>query len=629
MCGICGRINRENGDGAILRTQTEQMMRLMEHRGPDHGGMWGDALAAIGYRRLSVIDLATGNQPVRSEDGTKILVFNGEIYNFLELKEQFGSEVRFHTNSDTEVVMRLYEKFGPACLNHFRGMFAFAIWDSDQQTLFFARDRTGKKPFFYSVQNGNLIFASELRSLLVHDDFHFETNPDSIYHYLSLQYIPSPDTIFKNVSKLPPAHFGVFKKGNLQIERYWKLDYVPAPWKESEALERFHELLQQAVSLRLISDVPLGAFLSGGIDSTTIVSMMAAVAGQRVRTFNISFREQEFDEGPFAKEVAQRFGTEHQELTVTPDHAAVIPKLAWHYSEPYADPSAIPTYYLSCMTRGFVTVALSGDGGDELFGGYPRYLFTEPADGKASAESRFIQAVQKIPMNLRIAWRIRKWMEEKFLNLTEIYFQKISAFNELEKRSLLTPSFAERTRSISTIDWLSKRMQPFDRLNFPQNLMAFDTETYLPDDLLVKTDIASMACSLEVRCPLLDQEMLEFAARLPLSLKIRNGVTKYLLKRYLNGKIPEHLITRPKTGFGVPLKSWFRHELRSMTEDLLLSRASVQRGYFRKNRIEKIISRHGSGLFDHSYQLYTLVMLELWHTLFVDARKESLNRLTL
>jgi asparagine synthase (glutamine-hydrolysing) len=528
MCGICGRINRENGDATRLHEQTEQMMRLMEHRGPDHGGMWGDALAAVGYRRLSVIDLATGNQPVLSEDGRKFLVFNGEIYNFLELKQRFGSELRFQTNSDTEVVMRLYEKFGTACLSHLRGMFAFAIWDSGQQALFFARDRTGKKPLFYSVQNGNLVFASELRSLLVHDDFHFEINSESIYHYLSLQYIPSPNTIFKNVFKLPPAHFGIFKKEKLQIERYWKLDYGTQRWKESDALERFHELLRQAVSLRLISDVPLGAFLSGGIDSTTVVSMMAALAGQRVRTFSISFREQEFDEGPFAKEVAQRFGTEHQELTVTPDQASIIPKLAWHYSEPYADPSAIPTYYLSCLTREFVTVALSGDGGDELFGGYPRYLFTEPADGKTSEDSRFIRIVQKIPMNLRIAWRIRKWIEEKFLNLKEIYFQKISAFNESEKRSLLTSSFAESTRGMSTVAWLSDRMQPFDRLDFPQNLMAFDTETYLPDDLLVKTDIASMACSLEVRCPLLDQELVEFAARLPLSLKINNGITKYL-----------------------------------------------------------------------------------------------------
>ena len=629
MCGVCGRINRENGAAAVLRARTEQMMRLMEHRGPDHGGMWGDSKAALGYRRLSVIDLSAGNQPVLSEDGRKILVFNGEIYNFLELKKRFAAELRFHTGSDTEVVMRLYEKFGIDCLNHFRGMFAFAIWDQDQQTLFFARDRVGKKPLFYSIQNGNFIFASELRALLIHEDFHFDINPDAIYHFLSLQYIPSPHTIFKNVFKLPPAHHGVLINGNLQIKKYWKLDYAPKSWNETEALERFHELLEQAVSLRLISDVPLGAFLSGGIDSTTVVSMMTAIAGNRVRTFNISFQEEEFNEAPFATEVAKRFGTEHQELKVTADQAAVIPKLAWHYSEPYADSSAIPTYYLSCMTREFVTVALSGDGGDELFGGYPRYLFTERADGKASAESHLIRAVQKIPMNLRIAWRVRRWMEERFLNVTEIYFQKICSFNEGEKRSLLTPSFSEMTRDVSTIEWLGKRMQPFDPLNFPQNLMAFDTDSYLPDDLLVKTDIASMACSLEVRSPLLDQEMMEFAAGLPVSLKIRNGATKHLLKTYLHGKIPAHLINRPKMGFGIPLKSWFRNELRSMTEDLLLSRVSIQRGYFRKNAVEKLISRHCSGLFDHSYQLYTLLMLELWHTLFVDARSESLNRVNL
>ena len=624
MCGICGRINREPGDAGLLRMQVEHMMRLIEHRGPDHGDLWVQPDAAIGYRRLSVIDLAEGNQPVKSEDGRKILVFNGEIYNFLELKKQFGSELRFVTNSDTEVVLRLYEKFHHDCLRYLRGMFAFAIWDTDRQELFFARDRVGKKPLFYSTQNGNFIFASELRSLLVHPDFEFQIHPEAIYHYLSLQYIPSPDTIFRNVFKLPPAHFGVLKNGNVRIHRYWQIDYSPQQWTEGEALARFEQMLHDAVSLRLIADVPLGALLSGGLDSSTIVSMMSSTARERAKTFSISFQEQEFDEAAYARTVANTFGTEHHEYTVTPDQTSIIPKLVWHYSEPYADSSAIPFYYLSCMTRQSVTVALSGDGGDELFGGYHRYQFHDPGNGASRGHSFLAGVAQKIPMNLRGFWRIRRWMDEKFLNLPSIYFQKICFFNETEKQHLLSASFRESTRHLNTLDWLGEKLEPFRKLRFPQSLMALDTDTYLPDDLLVKADVASMACSLEVRSPFLDQEMMQFAASLPVDLKIRNGITKYLLRAYLRDKLPQQLIDRPKMGFGVPLKNWFRNDLRSMTEDLLLSRKAAERGYFRKGAVEKLIRKHCSGLFDHSYQLYSLLILEWWHILFVDQKSDLL-----
>ena len=626
MCGICGRINREKEEPGRLRNSVEQMMRLIEHRGPDHGALWNDSRAALGYRRLSIIDLSpSGNQPVLSEDGRKVLVFNGEIYNFLEIKKQFASEIRFTSNSDTEVVLRLYEKFGVDCLRYLRGMFAFAIWDSEKEQLFFVRDRVGKKPLFYSLQNQKFIFASELRALLIHEDFRFEIDPESIYHYLSLQYIPSPSTIFKNVFKLPPAHFGLLKNGEVRLERYWQLNYEPQEWTEQNALQLFEQLFREAVSLRLISDVPLGAFLSGGIDSTAVVSMMAAVAGDRVKTFNISFEEEEFNEAPFARAASEKFGTQHQELTVKTDHTEIIPKLVWHYSEPFADSSAIPLYYLSLMTRQFVTVALSGDGGDELFGGYPRYVLPQTsAMSKDSVSSMISNAISKIPMNMRVIWRLRKFLEEKFLNLPRIYFQKICYFNEQEKQNLLTPSFQERTRELSTLDWLTRQMRQFQGVPFPQNLMALDTETYLPDDLLVKADIASMACSLEVRSPFLDQQLMEFAASLPASLKIQKGITKYLLKSYLRSKMPNDFIDRPKTGFGVPLRMWFRKELRSMTEDILLSRAAIDRGYFKRTTVEKIIQRHCSGLFDHTYQLYALLVLELWHEIFVDRRASSL-----
>jgi asparagine synthase (glutamine-hydrolysing) len=626
MCGICGRINFEGGDPHKLRNQIERMMRLLEHRGPDHGGSWSSGTSALGYRRLRIIDLSpTGNQPVFSENGHKILVFNGEIYNFLELKRQFASELRFFSNSDTEVVMRLYEKFGEECLKYLRGMFAFAIWDVDRQQLFLARDRAGKKPVFYSLQKGNFIFSSELRTLLLHDDFQFTINPDSIYHYLSLQYIPSPDTIFKEVLKLPPAHYAIYKNGEVTTHQYWHLDHSAQNWTENSALERFEQLLKEAVSLRLISDVPLGAFLSGGIDSSTIVSAMSSVAADRVKTFNISFEEKEFDEAPFARTVAEKFQTDHHQLTVEPDHTEIIPRLVWHYSEPYADSSAIPFYYLCRMARNFVTVALTGDGGDELFGGYPRYLFAEPRFSTSIAAPLLRFVARQIPINLRYVWRFRKWMEENFLDVPAIYFQKICYFNEADKRDLFSPTFNQQTKHLSSLEWFAQKMDRFDQVPLPENLMATDIENYLPDDLLVKADVASMACSVEVRSPFLDQEMMEFAASLPVSLKIRNQLTKYLLRTYLQGKIPEEMIHRPKQGFGVPLKFWFRHELRQMTHDILLSKAATERGYFKRSAVEKLIHRHSSGLFDNTYKLYALLILEIWHVLFMDQRISSLS----
>jgi asparagine synthase (glutamine-hydrolysing) len=627
MCGICGRVSVDPENPGHLASFTKEMMRLLEHRGPDDSGLWSDRHAGLGHQRLSIIDLSpSGHQPMVSEDGNLVLLFNGEIYNFRELKKKF-SEVNFRFDNDTEVILKLYEKFGHDCLRYLRGMFAFAIWDASARKLFFARDRLGKKPLFYSRQNGKFVFASELRALLVNQDLAFEIDEESIFHYLTLQYVPSPRTIFKNVFKLPPAHFGVFQNGKLNVERYWQVSYRPQKWSEPDALQRLDELLKQSVGLRMISDVPLGAFLSGGVDSSTIVALMAQASERAVKSFTIRFEEEDFNEADFARDVAERFGTDHQELTVKPDYIDAMSKLVCHFSEPYADSSAIPFYYLSRMTSRHVKVALSGDGGDELFGGYNRYIFSAP--NPRFSLPRFVTSLSShIPVNIRYAWRIRRFVDERTLTLPELYLQKICYFNEQEKKELLSREFVERIQWPDTVHWFENFFRRFADVPFPQNLMAVDTETYLPDDLLVKADIASMACSLEARAPFLDHEVVEFAASLPLDLKIRPGVSKYILKRYMADKLPAALLHRPKMGFGVPIKIWFRKDLREYLNDHLLSESFNNRGYFKPEAVRKMLDRHYSGVFDYSYKLYALLMLELWHRQFLDSRITTAKRET-
>jgi asparagine synthase (glutamine-hydrolysing) len=614
MCGICGEVSFQHANQADARSNVEWMMERIQHRGPDDAGIWSDSHATLGHRRLSIIDLSpSGRQPMVSKDGTRVIVYNGEIYNYKSLHQRFRNEIDFRYTNDTEVILQLYEKFGGQCLQYLRGMFAFAIWDTAAAQLFFARDRLGKKPFFYYLENDRFVFASEMHALLGKDRKKREIDENSLSHYLSLQYVPSPQTIYKGISKLPPGHCGIFKDGNLQIQKYWDVKHAEAKWTEQDALARFTELFRESVQYRLIADVPLGAFLSGGIDSSAVVAMMREASSEPVRTFTVRFEEKQYDESPFAATVAERFGTQHHNLTVTPDLVQVLPELMRHYSEPYGDSSAIPFYYLSRITREHVKVALSGDGGDELFGGYPRYFFNEP---HKLFPARIRDAVQHLPVNARYIWRIRRYLEEKGFDLPSIYLQKIGVFNEQEKHSLFVPEFTANGHYASTLQWFESVFRKFDDVPFPEKLMAADMVTYLPDDLLVKADIASMACSLEVRAPFLDHELVEFAATLPSSLKFRNGTGKYLLKQYLRSKLPRSIVDRKKTGFGLPLREWFRGKLRSYVEDILLSRSALAHQYFRKGSVEKLIQAHASGWYDNSYKIYSLLALELWHREF-------------
>ena len=620
MCGICGVV-RASGLQPNHGELIEGMMGLMRHRGPDDSGIWSDRIAALGHRRLSIIDLsATGHQPMLSEDGDKVLVFNGEIYNYRELRRQFESQLHFRFHNDSEIILKLYEEFGPECLRYLRGMFAFAIWDTQKQQLFFARDRAGKKPFFYTLQGGTFAFASELRALMASTDLHFSVRDESIYHYLSLGYIPAPTTVFCEAFKLPPAHYGILRNGELKTERYWRVSHETREWKDEEVQDRFEELFRESVRLRMIADVPLGAFLSGGIDSTSVVSMMTSLSQDRVKTFTIRFDEAAYDESAAAREVAETLNTDHTELTVNPGSVEVLEKLAWHYSEPYADSSAIPTYYLARMTSAHVKVAMNGDGGDELFGGYPRYRLDRLARSKrlpAAIES----AIQSVPFNMRYVWRIRKFLEDRAFPLPLIYFRRVCLFNEEEKRGILSDRFLETSGPWSSLKWMEARFADYESVPYPENLMAVDMDSYLPEDLLVKVDVATMACSLEARSPLLDHELMEFAGSLPIKWKMRGRTSKFLLKQYLNGKVPASLVARPKMGFGVPIQSWFRKEWSDYLRENLLNSVSMQRGYFTKAAIERLIRRHQSGMFDNTQKLYALLMLELWHQTFVDSKK--------
>ncbi|MEI8191785.1 MAG: asparagine synthase (glutamine-hydrolyzing), partial [candidate division NC10 bacterium] len=529
MCGICGVVYSEPGrvDDAVLKKASDLIM----HRGPDDEGRHIDGYAGIAMRRLAIIDLNTGHQPISNRDGSLHIVFNGEIYNFQELREPLEKRgYPFKTRTDTEVILALYEEEGAACVKKLRGMFAFAVWDSRKRRLFLARDRVGKKPLLYALGPGFLAFASELRSLLCWP-VERRINAKAVDYYLSLQYIPSPHTIYAGIHKLPPAHTLTFEAGKVTIERYWDLPVGEPPLKCTvpEACEMIREKLKEAVRLRLISDVPLGAFLSGGIDSSIIVALMSELSDKPVKTFSIGFQEESFSELPYAREVAQAYGTDHRELIVTADMADVLPKLAWHYGEPYADTSSLPSYFVSRETRRYVTVALNGDGGDENFAGYIRYFAMKaarlydavPGPLKRAAEA----AAELLPEReapLSFFWKLKRFLRSAvFADIPRRHLQMICHFSERDKEGLYTPAMLhamgmdnDRERADAE-RYLDSAFLRASQADFVNSMLYVDFTTYLPECLMVKMDIASMANSLEARAPFLDHEFIEMVFRLP------------------------------------------------------------------------------------------------------------------
>ena len=631
MCGICGIYNYGSGL-PVTRQDLKAMNDLLVHRGPDDEGYYEHENVGLAMRRLSIIDLSSGHQPITNEDESLWIVFNGEIYNFLELREGLLAKGhKFRTKSDTEVILHLYEEKGLDFPKELRGMFAVAIWDNRRKRLVLARDRVGKKPLFYAVTPSSLVFASELRSLLTVKYLPREINPAAIDAYLTLQYIPSPLSIFKGVKKLEPASVLVFEEGRERVEKYWdlpvgeeKLGYLPLP----ELKEMLKAELSEAVKIRLMSEVPLGAFLSGGIDSSVVTALMAKHSSTPVKTFAIGFKEEKFSELGYARQVARMYGTKHTEFTVEASMADVLEKLAWHYGEPYADCSALPSYFVSRETRRDVTVALNGDGGDEAFGGYLRYVGMKAerlvAGAPNWAKHGALAAVGLFPKTapFNFFWRLEKFLKFSVMNTLERrYLSTVSFFGPGETDGLYSTKFSnllgkEKGYAERYISNLFAKIPGDDLLN---RMSYVDIRSYLPECLMTKMDIASMANSLETRSPFLDHKVLEFAFRLPGRLKLKGlRGTKWILKETFKDMLPPDIYKRGKMGFGVPLGIWFRGELKDYWAGACLSKKALDRGYFKSEELFRLWDEHQAGRRDHGYKLWALLMLELWHRQYMD-----------
>ena len=617
MCGIAG-IVVPPGNAPCRRT-LEAMGQAQAHRGPDDAIVEVYGRAGLSFRRLSIIDVAGGRQPLSGERGDCHVVLNGEIYNHLELRadlERRGH--RFRTRSDVETVVHGYEEFGDAIVTRLRGMFAFALWDADRERLLLARDRLGKKPLVYREAAGRLSFASEIQGLLADPEVPRTPDLAAIHDYLTYQYVPAPATGFEGVRKVPPGHLLVFEDGRARVEAYWSLRFQPTLQIDAqEAATEVRRLLRDAVKVRLMSEVPLGAFLSGGIDSSAVVALMAESGP--VKTFSVGFEEDAFNELPYAREVAQRYSTDHHEFVVRPRAMDVLPKLVEHYGEPYADSSAVPTYYLAQVTAAHVTVALNGDGGDELFAGYDRYkllsayeaLARVPAGGAGA--QRLAEALGYLgPV------RLRRFLQAVSARPEESYARTVSHFPPEEKDALYSAEMRERVGGLDSYRLLYDVYGGSDAPDLLGRTLHADTVTYLPGDLLVKVDIATMANSLEGRSPLLDHQLVEFAARLPSHLKLRRGTGKHVLRRAVADLLPPRILGRRKKGFGVPVARWLRGELKEMLTDLLLSPRAAARPFFRPEAVRRLCEHHVAGRGDRSNQLWALLMLELWCRRFLD-----------
>ncbi len=635
MCGIGGIVDVRGRpvEPLLLR----RLCDVLAHRGPDDEGYYINGAVALGQRRLAILDLAGGRQPMSNEDETVWVTFNGEIYNFQDLRQRLeGLGHRFATRSDTEVIVHAYEQYGTDCVKELRGMFAFALWDQRAHMLTLARDRVGKKPLFYAEAGGQLVFASELQGLLEYPGLPRQVDWTAVDDYLTYGYIPAPKTIFHGVHKLPPAHFLTLKLRadgaagrEMRVERYWRLAYEPKlKLSEQQAAEELLEVLTEAVRLRLVADVPLGALLSGGMDSSIVVALMSKLCGRPVKTFSIGFDEQEFDELSYARLVAQRYATDHHEFVVRPNTLDILPTLVRHYGEPYADSSAIPTYYVARLTRDHVTVALNGDGGDECLAGYERYAGSQVADRYQKIPalirtlgieplSRLIPGGSLRRSQLRQA---RRFLQVASQPAPQRYLRWVGRLSWSQRMTLYAPEFQAQLAGYQAEGWLLGKweqvaregLQPLDRM------LAIDVESYLPYDLLVKMDIATMANSLEARSPFLDHRVMEFCARLPTRYKLRGTRLKHLLKKAATGLLPPQTLARRKMGFGVPVGNWMRGELGSWMEDLLLSPRALKRGYFQPEALRQLVDGHLEGREDRSFELWALLWLELWHQEFMD-----------
>jgi len=627
MCGITGMLMASAGRVRNAEPQLVASLSALSHRGPDDNGTWSDDYCALGHRRLSIIDLTTaGHQPMADGMGNQI-VFNGEIYNFMALRELLRALGHtFQSHSDTEVMLAAYRQWGTACVDHFRGMFAFVLWDSSRKRLFLARDRVGKKPLFYAFAHGSLYFASEIQGMLAFQEVPRQDDLFALDHYLARGYIASPWTAFKGIQKLPPAHFMTVQvdKGALKhdIKPYWSLPYIAKSalsFEESSA--QLREVLTEAVRLRMISDVPLGAFLSGGIDSSIVVGLMAKMSNRPVKTFSIGFKNAAYNELEYARIVSGKWGTEHTEFVVEPDAVSILPTLVKHYGEPYCDSSAIPTYYVAKLTREYVTVALTGDGGDESFAGYDRYWASRLSQRflmfpGAGIIARLLADLLPDSHDFRDpVRRAKRFLQAVQLPMVQRYDQWLGCFSASKRIDLITDDARSEMRktSPSPEEWMAELFHLSRHHDVVDSCMSADVASYLPFDLLVKVDIATMASSLEARSPFLDHEVMECAARMPVHFKLNGKNTKHILKHTFSDLLPGEIVIRPKSGFGVPMQEWLRGPLNSLMRETLDPDVIRKRGLLNEGFVSRLVEQHSTGIRDHSNQLWCLMMLELWY----------------
>ncbi|MBN1567342.1 MAG: asparagine synthase (glutamine-hydrolyzing) [Acidobacteria bacterium] len=621
MCGICGFSYFD--DRPVDPQLAGRMSDVQKHRGPDESGIHAGRGTVLAHRRLSIIDLSTGRQPLSNEDGTIWISFNGEIYNFEDLNRGLAGHHQFRTRSDTETIVHLYEQHPDGFVSMLRGMFAFALCDEANRTLILARDRIGKKPLYYYLDDRKLVFASEIKSILEHGDLDLSIDTQAISDYVSLGYIPAPKSIYRRIRKVRPGHYLKVTGRNIREVCYWNLQFhEDAALTESQWIERFLEQFEEAVRVRLMSEVPLGAFLSGGLDSSAVVAMMSRIMSRPVRTATIGFEEDQFDESEYAREVADYLRTDHYKQTVTAEKISTIEKLVWHYDEPFSDSSALPTYYVSRVARDRVTVALSGDGGDENFAGYRRYIL----DAMENRVRRFLpHAFRKAffsPLAMvypKMDWaprflRARSTFQSLSYGPVEGYFESVSIFRRDDKKRILSAEMMPSLNGYSTLDLFRDYGNQAGTEDPVSRIQYVDIKTSLTDDILTKVDRASMAVSLEVRCPLLDHKVMELIARMPSSLKLRSSTGKYLFKKAMEPFLPQTTIYRTKMGFEIPLADWFRRGIKDFARTFIVER---QDPYLSASFVNKIWNQHQSGRRDRSIQLWNVLMFRLWLDRFI------------
>lgn len=626
MCGICGKLNFDR-DKEVSQQLLKAMADSIVHRGPDDDGYYVSGQIGLGFRRLSIIDLAGGHQPLSNEDGTVWIVFNGEIYNYQELREDLLKKGHvFRTKADTEVIVHLYEEYGEAGVQSLRGMFAFAIWDQKQKKLLLARDRVGIKPLYYGLTSQSVVFASEMKAILVDPQFKREVLPSTVDRFLTFGYVPGEETLLKGIFKLPPGSFMVVKDGKAEVKQYWDLHFTSSPVTLKDAEEQLLEILEESVRLHMIADVPVGFLLSGGVDSTAMLSLASQKTDRPISSYTVGFADSGVaDERPFARLAAKKYGSEHHEISISSkEFADFLPKYVWHMEEPVCEPPAVALYYVSKLARKYVKVLISGEGGDEAFAGYPNYramlwierikLAVGPLKG---ALSGMLSLLYKLGGN----WRLGHYQQLLNSPFESYYYSRSSSpfrFFNAHSQELYSSDFSASTSKQHSVRPVTQLLEKNGSDDLLSRMLYVDTRTWLPDDLLVKADKMTMANSVELRVPLLDHKLLEFAATLPSNFKINGFSMKYIAKRCLAKQIPAEILERKKAGFPVPYENWLRTDLRDSVRNILLDRETIDRGYFKKSAIEKLI-RENSESGAYAKEIFSLVVLELWHREFLSS----------